>query len=459
MLPYTAMNILGARARVAEDDGVLGPANTTKMKTKRRRCTPTAPQPGSLYDILHDNAGVSLFVRPLSWTDLHTKLLGCRFVQLPAFDAPTPPSSLPLPSSSPSSTPPLPPAWSSFNPAPKKSINIPKIIDWLMSPNKHEESKNRAMAAMLADFYPQAFTYPQDHFDLDLRFGNRRYDRLVRVQLLFNHIYPSLMSFDSSTTICSASHSQTVSISNEPSVLAYVSRSRLSHIRNSCYNVHPGPPGIFNGPVRRLQALRSKSLMPKNLDEDPYFISVMLALAQQSVYPNLRTNHGFVARDVKVHLLTVAEEEAAFIVYTATVPAALLSMFHEPDVAPTGNSSLQVEYARIPAWPIEDLKERLGKALGSDIVGDLSDAPMYTHEDTYEDEAEAFPPSITKSFYYPSAPKRKRGVFSEVMNTSFYEDHESDAPRKVKAKKRRRIEKKTRELGIVRTLFSTKGPS
>ncbi|TGJ79820.1 hypothetical protein E0Z10_g8935 [Xylaria hypoxylon] len=198
-----------------------------------------------------------------------------------------------------------------------------------------------------------------------------------------------------------------------------------------------GPRGIPNHAVHRLHALRSKLLIPKNVDEDSYFVAVMVAIAQQSVYPDIRSSEGFMPRDVKVRVLTAAEEEDALIVYSATVPAALLSMFHEPDAAPTGNWKIKIEYAQVPAWPVLGLNERLGKALGSDIVGDFDTTLL----NTLEDEEEELQPWETSSPLFKSdSPKRKRGVFSEVVNTSFSEDRESDRLKDM-FQKRRRIEK------------------
>ncbi|KAI0975018.1 hypothetical protein F4678DRAFT_470299 [Xylaria arbuscula] len=402
-------------------------------RRRRRRHMLISPQPGSLYDIMHDHAGLQLHVRPLGWTDLHAKLLGCRFVQLPPHDTPTPPSSLssssPSFSSSPSLSPPqTPPAVSS----------IGKTLDLLMSPDKAEPPKTRALRHLLAEFYPKTLLYPLEQMSMVLRVGSRCYAQAVRCQLLFSPIYPNnnLASFDSTTTTW-ASASNTASTIIEPSMMAYVSRSRLDHNRRTCFNVLGGPKGTFNEPVHRLQVLRIKHILPKDPNEDSYFLAVMLAMAQQSVYPDVRSNAGFVPRDVKVHLLTIAEDENVFIVYTATVPSAVLSMFHDPSKSPKGNSEIKVEYTQVPAWPVLGLKERLAKALSSEIVGDSDPTIMDTSEDdaveTKQPTTISDPPSPCKS----NSNKRKRGVFSEVLNTSFSEDREPDRPKGTTDKKRR----------------------
>ncbi|KAI0809671.1 hypothetical protein GGR55DRAFT_160189 [Xylaria sp. FL0064] len=416
------------------------PPASGNARRRRRRCLLKSPQPGSLYDILHDHAGLQLFVRPLSWTDLHAKLLGCCFVRLPSHETPTPPSSQSSSSSSsqlPRNTPPC-------------SIDMQRTLDLLVLLNQPEYPKTNALINLLSDFYPNTFTYPQDQVDLDLRFGNRRYPQSVRCQLLYNHIYPNdhLTSFDSSTTTRATDHSasqlsmsSSMSVPNEPSMLAYVSRSRLNFTRRTCFNIMKGPNGALNHPVHRLQTLRSKSLVPKNADEDSYFIAVMLAMAQQAVYRDFANNTEFAPRDVKVHVLTIDEEENSFIVYTGVVPAPLLSMFHDPVAAPTGNTGIKVEYTQVPLWPILGLKERLAKALGTDLLG-KSDATVV---DNHEIEVvpvpvlETSPPVFRSHLFRPKAHlrKRKRGVFSELLNTSFSEKCEFHQPLDTSNQKRR----------------------
>ncbi|KAI1754794.1 hypothetical protein F4782DRAFT_528154 [Xylaria castorea] len=414
---------------------VIKATKVTKRKKLRRR--PIRPAIGSLYDIMHDHAGVGLFVRPLYWTDLHMKLLSCRFVQLPPHTTPIPSSS-----STPKSSPP-----SQRSPRISRTVvSIGKNLDILMATHnpvmiRDTGGKNTAMAALLSTFYPRYFSDPLHFAELDMLFGRYLYRRAANCHLLWHHTDPdaNVMSFDSTTTRAAsqpvsraASYSMAqidVTTNNSP-ILAYVSRSHMDYIRRNYYRILRGPKGAPNDPVSRLQSCRSKALIPKNADEDPSFLGVMVAIAQQSVYTNMRTAAGFTPHDVKVRLLTVAEEDNAFIVYTATVPAALLSMFHEPDTAPTGNSEVIVEHAHVPVWPVLGLKERLGKALGSDIVGEYDDTII----DTYEEEVAPVAEADSK--------KRGREALSEVFNGSFSEDcqYQSNVS-SVSARKKRRTKK------------------
>ncbi|KAI0531533.1 hypothetical protein GGR58DRAFT_493306 [Xylaria digitata] len=409
-------------------------------RPRRRRLQHITPQPGSLYDILHDHAGLSLFVRPQFWTDLHTKLLGCRFVRLPPHETSTPPAS--CPSSFPPSprTPPSP-----QNPSQKPPPSIAAIgrgLKLLMSADKPDAAKTTTLATIMSAFFPHTLKRSLQQSNLDLRFGSRCYPKSVYCQLRWSPIYAhttSQLSFDSTST-WTPSHSISDVVASppvpklyEPSILAYVSRSHLDRIRRANLHLTSGPNGTPNHPVHRLHVLYAKSLTPKNVDEDSYFVAAMVALAQDSVYNNTRFSEGFRPRDVKVHLMTVAEEENAFIVYTATVPAALLCMFHEPDAAPTGNSEIRVEYVQVPAWPVLGLNERLGKALGADIVGDYDPTILSSLDE------EDLPPWETKSSIFRStSPKRKRSIFWEGANASFSEDRDHLRSR---FQKKRRIEK------------------
>ncbi|RYP64488.1 hypothetical protein DL771_008732 [Monosporascus sp. 5C6A] len=219
-------------------------------------------------------------------------------------------------------------------------------------------------------------------------------------------------------------------------ILAYVSRSQLNHVRRNCFRVLAGPNRTYNGPVHRLQALRSKMLMPKNQDEDQYILAVMITLAQQAAYSEITSSRAtFNPRDLKIRILSTSEEDDSFIVYTGIVPAAFLRMFHEPEKAPQGDTKIQISYAQVPIWPVLGLKERLGQALGGEVVGDFDALNMETYE--YE-----LPPTPET----PS-PKRRREVLTEVFNASFSEDRDSDSPVEVLGKRRRLEEGR---VGVVR---------
>lgn len=199
-----------------------------------------------------------------------------------------------------------------------------------------------------------------------------------------------------------------------------------------------GPNRSYNGPVHRLQALRSKNLMPDNQDEDQYFVAAIIALAQQAVYADVQARRTlFIPRDVEVRIITVSEEEECFIVYSAIVPAACVEKFDEPSKAPPSEAKFDIKHTRVPVWPVLGLKERLGHVLGRELVGDFNEHGM----DTYEDELTPLPET-------PS-PKRRREVLSEVLNASFSEDRDATTPEAGgNIVKRRRLEEG--RVGLVR---------
>lgn len=404
----------------------------TPVKRKRPSWRMIRPEVGSLYDILHDHSGLSLFVRPLHWVDLHTELLGCRFTQLAPVTMPRP---HPL-----ASSPPSPSASDGM-------VSIGRMLDVLLSDARPMMTKSTAMASLIGQLYPESFPVANCNAQLDLRFGARRYKRAVGCQLLWRRkdSYTGPMSFDSSSTrVASRDTTQDCSSGppamdphSDPPVLAYISRSHLALFRRHGFSVNKGPNGIRNEAVYGLQIRRARKLVPKNVDEDPAFLGLIVAMAQDIVDADLRNGIYSIRPTITVRLLTVAEEENALIVYTATVPSALLDMFGEPHIAPKGDAGIEVNYARVPVWPVLGFKERLGKALGSDLVGDLDTTVMDTYEN--HDETAASPS--------PCSRKRGREALSEVFNASFSEDRPSDCPRPL-LKKRRRVSEG--RVGIVR---------
>ncbi|KAH8197969.1 hypothetical protein TruAng_007871 [Truncatella angustata] len=408
---------------------------THQEETKRSKRPPlrphTVPEPGSLWDIMHDHQGTSLYVLPICWTDLHTRLLGCRFVQQQPQTTPVPStSSSPRRSQRTSST----------------VVGIGRDLESLMSRDSPRNilTKTRALRSIISTLFPTHLGKAKSNTELSLRFGNRIYHKATRAQVIWKH-HDASMSFDSATTWTSSRStsqlmaSMNVNIAGDAPVLAYVSRSNLNHVRHNCFRIIQGPNRTYNAPVHRLQALRSKNLMPSNPDEDPHFIATIIAMAQQQVYQDGFRDSHFAPRDVTVRLFTTTEEDEAFIIYTATVPAAFLSMFHEPHKAPKGDTEVKIEHTHVPVWPVLGLKERLAHVLGPDLVGDFDPLKI----DTFPDEEQ----DIT-SIAEVASPKRRRDVLSDVLNTSFSEDRPSNTPDDINAiGKRRCLEGR---VGVVR---------
>ncbi|KAI1811226.1 hypothetical protein GGS20DRAFT_563986 [Poronia punctata] len=395
------------------------PTNSITMRKERRRKL-IVPKIGSLYDILHDHAGVSLYVPPIFWTDMHTHLLQSRFVMRPRIRWPPHPSPYP--------SPPSPQSPRRVLDVPETMIRVNRHLDTLMSPATSFSNKTYAMEALLPLLYPNSLSSASSiRRSLSMRFGHKFYREATHYQSLWSRSDPNSTpgSANASTSTAPLADTDTESDgsaaspasgtpTHRPSLLAYINYKQLRLLRNSCYRVPNGTDGNPNRPVMHLKRLRAKKMVPRNYEEDAYILASMLSMAQQSVYADISRGTGFVARDVETHLLTMAENEHAFIVYSATIPAAVLSMFDKPDIAPPSDPEIKVEYCRVAAWPVLGLKERLGKALGPNLVGHIDDETMESWG-YCEPAAEA------------PLKKRRREVVEAALNTSLTEDLESDS--------------------------------
>ncbi|KAM6538358.1 hypothetical protein FALCPG4_000232 [Fusarium falciforme] len=90
-------------------------------------------------------------------------------------------------------------------------------------------------------------------------------------------------------------------------------------------------------------------------------------------------------RDLKLRILTHDTDTSEFIVYTGYVTKDFLEKFHDPFKAPPDDddaevTGIKIEYTRVPIWPILGLRERLGKALGQDVVGAFNPDEIETWE-------------------------------------------------------------------------------
>ena len=110
----------------------------------------------------------------------------------------------------------------------------------------------------------------------------------------------------------------------------------------------------------------------------PLVVSASFPLAQAPLYSEpfgsgpYEAQHG----DVPVKIITQDDEKAEFIIYSAVVTAAFLNRFAFPSKAPAVTDiqghGLNINLIRVQIWPVLGLKERLAKALGPEIAGDLA---------------------------------------------------------------------------------------
>ncbi|KAL2150383.1 hypothetical protein VTH82DRAFT_6946 [Thermothelomyces myriococcoides] len=440
-------------ARPAKGESPTRPAPVTKQPSKRRMTRITRPEPGSLYDIMHDHAGTPLYVVPICWTDQHAQLLGVRFRKRATITTPVPelvPGVL-------------------FEPS-KMAQTLASELHTLVRDDTTPARafcKNRAMKHILSTLFPTTLCRPKTGAELNLYFGHRVFKKVVRIPCMWKSPSSTDTSFDSCPTLPATSFNGSLRSPRDAGMpmLAYINKSQLASVRKNLYTVLRGPGGSANEPVSNLQRLRSKMLKPADPDHDPYIIAILLAMAQAHFYhesqsrsPSQSNSQGGRKsvrmappsfRDVQVQVITHDEgndNDANFVVYTATVTAAFLNRFMFPHKVPKGPAGeevdigMEISYTPVSFWPILGLKERLAKALGWEIAGDaIYDDPNYIG---FWDPL--IEPQESSPVYHPVSLKRRRTdrePLSQMLNSSFEEEPPSssdDRPVLSPAAKKRR---------------------
>ncbi|ODA78059.1 hypothetical protein RJ55_06662 [Drechmeria coniospora] len=418
-LAETAPEAAAENSSKSRGEGVPSP----HLDCRRRALRIPRPARDSIYDILHEHAGRSLFVRPIFWTDLHAKLLGVRFHELPSCDAP-----------SPISVAGSPPSNGHMRPSQTITTLSNALTEILVPAVMHPILASHAVKSILSTLWPEPFSKPVFLPELHLFFKDRVYRDVVRAQVMWNHPSDEPRSSDGSFQSTSTRPADTAGGLSTPAghnpanlpMMCYIAKNQLAVMRKHIFRIPPGPGRSLNEPVFRLQQMRSRALTPANADHDVQFVAIFLAMAQHHFYPRPASSWGkhwsssaesppqphF--QDIKLRILTHDCETAEFIVYTGHVPAKLLERFHCPSNAcRLDDGSLpgvRIEYTRVPIWPILGLRERLGKAFGEEVVGPFDPTVMQSWE---VDEGDAEPQDVGK---------RKREALSEVFNRSFDDD-------------------------------------
>ncbi|KAF5973469.1 hypothetical protein FBULB1_8294 [Fusarium bulbicola] len=325
------------------------------------------PAKNSLYDIFQQHAGTSLFVQPICWTDLHAQLLDAKWEELLPCDTPQPPGA-----------PGTAPSQGHLSPS-NTIIRLGNALTQILLPDPLHPSN--AVKSVLKTLWPTPFNKPQYLPELHLYFGGRVYHRAVYAQLMWNYPSEKAKSSDSSFNISKQS-SPEYSPANLP-MICYIGKTQLASVRNNLFRV-----ASWNEPVLRLQQLQARILVPSKSDHDAHFVGVFLGMAQKHFYPPPSAGGNYGSRispgqgippspnfhDIKLKVLTHDTDTSEFIVYTSHITKEFLEKFHDPFKAPARDgatmvSGLKIEYTRVPIWPILGLRERLGKALGQEIVG------------------------------------------------------------------------------------------
>ncbi|KAI5455680.1 hypothetical protein BGZ63DRAFT_135921 [Mariannaea sp. PMI_226] len=403
----------------------------TSLPKQHRRRRIYRPKKNSLYDLFHQHSGTSLFLPPILWLDLHAQLLGAQWAELPACDAPKPTM---LPGSPPSQGHMKPSATIITLSDALTQILLPDLMNDILCTN--------AIMTILATLWPEPFGKPQDVPKLHLYFGGRVYRDSVRSQIMWD--FPSdgtksSYSYFRSVSTRTADSFNPSPLPSTPSptrtnrpMMCYIGKNHLATIRQNLFRVPQGPGGSWNEPVSRLQELRQRQILPANTNQDPYFVGLFLAMAQKYYYPAPHTslardspidpNGGIPPspnfQDITLRILTHDKDTSDFIVYTGYITPTFLEKFHNPFNASLNDdgaakSGIRIEYARVPIWPILGLRERLGKALGYEVVGKFDINQIETWEKDPENQ-------VTR--------KREHDTLSEALSGSLKEDSDEPGP-------------------------------
>lgn len=390
---------------------------------------------------MHDHCGESLFITPICWSDAHAKLLGADFIDRDPIRTPVPDFTSVSPK---------------YRPRPSHiATELSRDLTDVLTFNS-STLKSQSIKSVMRTFFPATLSKPKSDVDLELHFGRHVLRRAVRVGVLWKHPDSPGSSFDSAATKPTSSYRKAPTTGREPlnsqfsdaspdssqttpnqPLLAFVDKTHLASVRRGLYRVPNSTQGnIQNTAVINLNILRSKRLVPKNSDHDSYLVAIMLAIAQSQCYPrrsksssrnssqrlsqvsashNATMSTKLEFKDVPVRILCHDGDTAEFVVYNTVVTADFLRRFSEPTKAPDAdapsNGGMKVDVTRVPVWPVLGLKERLAKALGSEVTGEDLSQIIDADLETWESEQERKLRMNTL--------KRKRETPSEGFDTSF----------------------------------------
>ncbi|GJC90468.1 hypothetical protein ColLi_13306 [Colletotrichum liriopes] len=320
------------------------------------------PDEGSLYDVIAKNARLRLFVKPIKWTDFHLNCLGD-----------TSPGCHRVPT--------------------KPALDLINALTHMLGEQKETQRTYWIRTAMFY-LYPNRLSCI-DNTGFHHYFGHRAYLNTCRVEVVWE-TKPSrsscLTSGEPKPTWSPGAFNVPTGaktgkvIESSQHILAYVDTRVVDATRRSTYKIRRD-----SAPVKGLNKVYYKTFTPLNACHDPFLAGVFLALAQRLFYgepmpPAAKLPNSVVVsprvkaelHDVAVHILTVDDKDSYspyFLVYKGVVTEALLRKFDHPaeNPQPEGEADgMRIEYTRVRIWPVLGLRERLGKALGTDIIGNFN---------------------------------------------------------------------------------------
>ncbi|KAH7108904.1 hypothetical protein EDB81DRAFT_849452 [Dactylonectria macrodidyma] len=345
----------------------------------------------------NEHADTKLFVLPICWTGLHARILGTRWRELPPCDSPK--STVKRGD---------PPTQGHLQPSRTISA-LSESLTEILQPDAKDNSLCSAITTVLKILWPKPFSELSQRSKLHLYFRDRVYRDAVRVQIMWNFLTDKSRSKSfRPVSTCSADCFNTLAVdssiySQAPAnlpMLCYIGGSQIANRRRNLLRVLRGlENNTGNEPGDRLRKLKAKLLVPSNSSHDAYLVGVFLAMAQKHFYPppsvssrrsSLLTKERTIPsgpnfQNIKLRILTHGTDTSDFIVYTGYVTKEFLEKFRNPSKRPRDSgevelSGIRIEFTRVPIWPILGLRERLGQALGHDVVGHFSCNEIETWE-------------------------------------------------------------------------------
>lgn len=404
--PSTLQSSPALTASQQSTASILSSQPTTPPTSQPTRCSRCGPRKGSLLELLRRHAGSSLFVRPISWLDRHAELLKISFTKLSAVTSPVP-----------FNEPGTPPTRGHLKPTRtitelnrslsellETTVMDPKLLDTTARDPDYVPTR---ICSVLGTLWPEVFRAAKLMPEFDLFFGDKAYCNAVYAQILWNYPDPMVSSQCSfvteSTNVdgsCSPLSSSTTHNPANLPMICYTSKYQVASIRRNMFRVMQAPGSQGNEPVCRLLQLRYKALLPADPDRDVHLAGTFIAMAQKHFYPSVRlkrqscfwNGHKELPppkfADLTRHILTHDSRTSHFIVYTGHITAKFLGRFYYPHKAPKNDGGeldgLNIDFVRVPIWPLLGLRERLGQAL-SGVVGEFDHTVMETWNDEETD--------------------------------------------------------------------------
>ncbi|VTT78653.1 unnamed protein product [Fusarium fujikuroi] len=357
--------------------------DTTEAPIVTRRKEPQRiyrPETNSLYDIFQQYAGTPLFLRLIYWSDLHAQLLGARWEELPSCKTP-------LPSADPGTAP----SQGHLSPS-NTIIRLSNALTQILLPDPlHFILSSDAVKSVLETLWPTPFNKTQDQPKIHLYFGGFVYHDAVHAQLMWNYPSEDAKSSKSSFESLSTETAESSNISKQSSpkyspanlpMICYIGKTQLASIRNDLFAPLLDLDEQITNPWLASRSCGLKYFYPAPSDENKAKHRSRIS-SLQGIPPSPNFH------DMKLKIMTHDIDTSEFIVYTGYITKEFLEKFHNPFKAPANDddamvSGLKIEYTRVPIWPILGLRERLGKALGQEIVGTFDPDKMETWEEDPE---------------------------------------------------------------------------